>query len=69
MQQSYKCPQCTAEFPTQQALNEHVEKEHMGVKLDPPEQKDPAKSPEFPGDDTVEKSGGYEPEVPKPDLG
>jgi hypothetical protein len=42
-------------------------KEHMGTELDPPEQDEPAASPEFPGDDTVEKSGGYEPQVPVPE--
>jgi hypothetical protein len=64
MQQQFRCPKCSAEFQTQQALNEHVQKEHMGAELDPPEQTDPAASTEFPGDDTVEKAGGYEPEVP-----
>jgi hypothetical protein len=64
MQQPLKCPTCGAEFATQQALNEHVQKEHIGTQLGPPEQEDPAASPEFPGDDTIKKSGGYEAEVP-----
>jgi hypothetical protein len=67
LQQNYKCPKCSAEFPSQHALNQHLESEHMDAELQPPEQEDPAASAEFPGDETVEKSGGYEPEVPVPE--
>jgi uncharacterized C2H2 Zn-finger protein len=32
MQPVYRCPECGREFPTQEALNEHVNREHVTVK-------------------------------------
>jgi uncharacterized C2H2 Zn-finger protein len=31
MQQIVRCPECGREFPTQQALQEHVNRDHMGT--------------------------------------
>lgn len=31
MQQTIRCPECGQEFPTQQAMQEHVNREHMGT--------------------------------------
>jgi C2H2-type zinc finger len=31
MQQTFRCPECGAEFPTQQSLQDHVSREHMGT--------------------------------------
>jgi C2H2-type zinc finger len=48
MQQTFRCPECGAEFPTQQALEEHVTREHMGTQTQVPPQNCPACSVEFP---------------------
>ena len=31
MQQTVRCPDCGREFPTQQALQEHINRDHMGT--------------------------------------
>jgi uncharacterized C2H2 Zn-finger protein len=34
MQQTVRCPDCGREFPTQQALQEHINRDHMGTMTD-----------------------------------
>jgi uncharacterized C2H2 Zn-finger protein len=59
MQQTFRCPECGAEFPTQAAMEEHVSREHMGTSTmkEPAEQarKCPACSMEFPTADSLEE--------------
>lgn len=31
IQQTIRCPECGQEFPTQQAMQEHVNRDHMGT--------------------------------------
>jgi uncharacterized C2H2 Zn-finger protein len=49
MEQSFTCPQCGMEFPSQGALNEHVEKEHGAIRTRRPQVEEPAARTEFPG--------------------
>ncbi|TMC00570.1 MAG: hypothetical protein E6J42_00470 [Chloroflexi bacterium] len=56
MQQTFRCPACGAQFPTQLALEEHVSREHQGTQLPPSQAKDPASSREFPSDESIEES-------------
>jgi uncharacterized C2H2 Zn-finger protein len=48
MQQTFRCPECGAEFPTQHALEAHVSSEHMGTQTKAPTESCPACSMEFP---------------------
>jgi uncharacterized C2H2 Zn-finger protein len=48
MEQTFRCPECGAEFPTQHALEAHVAKEHMGTQTKEPQEHCPACSMEFP---------------------
>jgi uncharacterized Zn-finger protein len=55
MQQSFRCPECGAEFPTQHALEAHVSAEHMGTQSKAPQEQCPACSSEFPSADSLEE--------------
>lgn len=55
-EQQFRCPECGAEFPTQRSLEEHIVRDHQGVQVKPPDEKDPAASTEFPSDRTIEES-------------
>ena len=68
MQQTFTCPQCGQDFPSQAALNEHVGKEHGTIRTGrPPDEKNPGATTEFPSDDSMEDTGAKEPEVPAPE--
>ena len=55
MQQSFRCPECGAELPTQHALEEHVSREHMGTQTQETQQGCPACSMEFPTADSLKE--------------
>lgn len=55
MQQTFRCPECGAEFPTQKALEEHVSNEHMGTQSQAPQERCPACSMEFPTAESLEE--------------
>ena len=55
MQQTFRCPECGAEFPTQHALEEHVSNEHMGTQSRTPQERFPACSMEFPTAESLEE--------------
>jgi hypothetical protein len=67
MQQTFTCPQCGSEFPSQAALNDHVEKEHAAIKTRVPQEQDPGASTEYPSDDSMDDIGANTPEVPTPE--
>jgi uncharacterized C2H2 Zn-finger protein len=72
MQENVRCPECGKEFPTQQALEEHVNREHMGTVTTGGEKGEgiegtgpgtgqeqcPACSGEFPSAESLEKHQG-----------
>jgi hypothetical protein len=74
MQQTFRCPECGQEFPSQGALSDHMAKEHSTIRTDQPEDKepdfgeeapageapDPAESEEFPAGDSLDD------EIPEP---
>jgi uncharacterized C2H2 Zn-finger protein len=57
MQQTFRCPECGAEFPTQQSLQDHVSREHMGTSTQgrTPQEKCPSCSMEFPSTESLEE--------------
>jgi hypothetical protein len=65
VQQSFTCPECSQEYPSQAALNDHMQTEHGTIQTDEPqERQDPAESTEFPSDESVEQEEP-EPAVPE----
>jgi uncharacterized C2H2 Zn-finger protein len=55
-QQTFRCPECGAEFPTQHALEEHVSNEHMGTQSQTPQEEScPSCSMEFPTTESLEE--------------
>lgn len=55
MQQTFRCPECGAEFPSQLSLEEHVSREHMGIRTRAPQEICPSCSLEFPSAQTLEE--------------
>lgn len=57
MQEVHKCAECGREFPTKQALEEHVNREHIGDKLEQAAGESlnrcPACTREFPSGDSL----------------
>jgi uncharacterized C2H2 Zn-finger protein len=63
--QTVRCPECGREFPTQQALQEHVNRDHMGTMTDrgglespsagEPQEECPSCSTEFPSGEALEE--------------
>ena len=75
MQETFRCPECGKEFPSQAALSDHMAKEHSTIRTDRPQDgqepelgeeaiagdtPDPAEGEEFPGGDSLDD------EVPEP---
>jgi C2H2-type zinc finger protein len=74
MQETFRCPECGQEFPSQAALSDHMAKEHSTIRTDRPQDQepelgeenpvgeapDPAEGDEFPAGDALDD------EVPEP---